>query len=213
MIGDFNVNMLEQVEKKTLLTTMCHQMGLAVFTTMMPTHDKSLIDFVIMDKSLKPKIEELSEVNISDHLPLRVTFTPNFPVQKGRIINLPNKKLAKKVTLEAIEVTKMRNGRAKSFLCAFDNLFQRNKDKLWITKRAKQYEKKLLAILTKTQEHDIRMVITEYYNQLWEDNESKRFSQDAKEAFDLLKRMSKYCLLYTSPSPRDGLLSRMPSSA
>ena len=24
---------------------------------------------------------------------------------------------------------------------------------------------------------------------------------------------SKYCLLYTSPSPRDGLLSRMPSSA
>ena len=25
--------------------------------------------------------------------------------------------------------------------------------------------------------------------------------------------LSKYCLLYTSPSPRDGLLSRMPSSA
>ena len=25
--------------------------------------------------------------------------------------------------------------------------------------------------------------------------------------------MSKHCLLYTSPSPRDGLLSRMPSSA
>ena len=25
--------------------------------------------------------------------------------------------------------------------------------------------------------------------------------------------MSTYCLLYTSPSPRDGLLSRMPSSA
>ena len=25
--------------------------------------------------------------------------------------------------------------------------------------------------------------------------------------------MSGYCLLYTSPSPRDGLLSRMPSSA
>ena len=26
-------------------------------------------------------------------------------------------------------------------------------------------------------------------------------------------KMSIYCLLYTSPSPRDGLLSRMPSSA
>ena len=31
-------------------------------------------------------------------------------------------------------------------------------------------------------------------------------------AFVLLKRI-KSCLLYTSPSPRDGLLSRMPSSA
>ena len=29
----------------------------------------------------------------------------------------------------------------------------------------------------------------------------------------LLFAVIKYCLLYTSPSPRDGLLSRMPSSA
>ena len=28
-----------------------------------------------------------------------------------------------------------------------------------------------------------------------------------------LRRLDKHCLLYTSPSPRDGLLSRMPSSA
>ena len=30
---------------------------------------------------------------------------------------------------------------------------------------------------------------------------------------DICQIMKKYCLLYTSPSPRDGLLSRMPSSA
>ena len=29
----------------------------------------------------------------------------------------------------------------------------------------------------------------------------------------LQEKFSKICLLYTSPSPRDGLLSRMPSSA
>ena len=29
----------------------------------------------------------------------------------------------------------------------------------------------------------------------------------------LLNSQAKFCLLYTSPSPRDGLLSRMPSSA
>ena len=33
------------------------------------------------------------------------------------------------------------------------------------------------------------------------------------EAHDGLKGLRKACLLYTSPSPRDGLLSRMPSSA
>ena len=34
---------------------------------------------------------------------------------------------------------------------------------------------------------------------------------DLQELFNTT--MEKYCLLYTSPSPRDGLLSRMPSSA
>ena len=29
----------------------------------------------------------------------------------------------------------------------------------------------------------------------------------------LIDKLRKHCLLYTSPSPRDGLLSRMPSSA
>ena len=31
--------------------------------------------------------------------------------------------------------------------------------------------------------------------------------------FDVIINVDKGCLLYTSPSPRDGLLSRMPSSA
>ena len=30
---------------------------------------------------------------------------------------------------------------------------------------------------------------------------------------EINKQKNKFCLLYTSPSPRDGLLSRMPSSA
>ena len=35
---------------------------------------------------------------------------------------------------------------------------------------------------------------------------------DIAEIFELLD-ITEVCLLYTSPSPRDGLLSRMPSSA
>ena len=48
----------------------------------------------------------------------------------------------------------------------------------------------------------------------------KRKLTSAKTARDPNSRINKslrawncYCLLYTSPSPRDGLLSRMPSSA
>ena len=41
-------------------------------------------------------------------------------------------------------------------------------------------------------------------------NHYKRLNHSAKNAEI---ELSKSCLLYTSPSPRDGLLSRMPSSA
>ena len=34
-----------------------------------------------------------------------------------------------------------------------------------------------------------------------------------EELSSLIKASNNNCLLYTSPSPRDGLLSRMPSSA
>ena len=34
-----------------------------------------------------------------------------------------------------------------------------------------------------------------------------------ERAFDYIRERAVACLLYTSPSPRDGLLSRMPSSA
>ena len=37
--------------------------------------------------------------------------------------------------------------------------------------------------------------------------------QDAEPIVEANKRRYNDCLLYTSPSPRDGLLSRMPSSA
>ena len=42
----------------------------------------------------------------------------------------------------------------------------------------------------------------------------KSQNNNSQELNDLKKKGNEYsCLLYTSPSPRDGLLSRMPSSA
>ena len=39
------------------------------------------------------------------------------------------------------------------------------------------------------------------------------YHEDYDEFLIKLKEWDNFCLLYTSPSPRDGLLSRMPSSA
>ena len=60
---------------------------------------------------------------------------------------------------------------------------------------------------------------------IWEDKDRNPWrtmiwpmTQESKALYHAIAAMtflmqSKYCLLYTSPSPRDGLLSRMPSSA
>ena len=42
---------------------------------------------------------------------------------------------------------------------------------------------------------------------------SQVVSDAEKLSYDYGLKVAKACLLYTSPSPRDGLLSRMPSSA
>ena len=43
--------------------------------------------------------------------------------------------------------------------------------------------------------------------------EAQKALEEYRRALDDMFEEHKNCLLYTSPSPRDGLLSRMPSSA
>ena len=52
-------------------------------------------------------------------------------------------------------------------------------------------------------------VLSTHTIRFWE----KQFKQIKPKIFNGNRRYYDDCLLYTSPSPRDGLLSRMPSSA
>ena len=56
---------------------------------------------------------------------------------------------------------------------------------------------------------------TRIMNFVLPDNKLGNFKIDKKLLVDIQNSMDRLrdCLLYTSPSPRDGLLSRMPSSA
>ena len=60
---------------------------------------------------------------------------------------------------------------------------------------------------------DLEEVIEEMYQKILGDYETlSQACESSNYVFVRIVEMT-YCLLYTSPSPRDGLLSRMPSSA
>ena len=68
-------------------------------------------------------------------------------------------------------------------------------------------ENNLVEIISKYTSKNFNMKCTHPFNEL------KGADKIAKYLWSPIKKSFKPCLLYTSPSPRDGLLSRMPSSA
>ena len=55
------------------------------------------------------------------------------------------------------------------------------------------------------------VILAKFMNNLMKDGKKSTAEKIVYGAFDQITKTT--CLLYTSPSPRDGLLSRMPSSA
>ena len=116
-----------------------------------------------------------------------------------------------------------------------DNLEQTSEDPLKLLELEKQkvsqFEEKLKHVLAdfqnlsrKTQtdiEFGVNSKINEFmldFIKIYDDFiRAKEVISESKINADglnsILKNMESVCLLYTSPSPRDGLLSRMPSSA
>ena len=77
--------------------------------------------------------------------------------------------------------------------------------------------RKIIEELKGLDKDDIQSLVNEMMKK--DDEEDEDEDEDEKSEStkaDLLKKIAEHfksCLLYTSPSPRDGLLSRMPSSA
>ena len=62
-------------------------------------------------------------------------------------------------------------------------------------------------------EIDINQLISAYYDNELTESELDLLLEETKRDPGLLAKLNNYCLLYTSPSPRDLSTSRMPSSA
>ena len=84
------------------------------------------------------------------------------------------------------------------------------------TRVSESKKKRILALQTacrieeEMSEDDEASLPTEYYGEPDGDTDE---TDESQEGLKIYSGMKNNCLLYTSPSPRDGLLSRMPSSA
>ena len=71
-----------------------------------------------------------------------------------------------------------------------------------------------LSLVEKAVKENSNVIVSIFVNPTQFDNKSdlENYPQNLKNDLKQLQKFNN-CLLYTSPSPRDGLLSRMPSSA
>ena len=87
---------------------------------------------------------------------------------------------------------------------------KKNEEKLKENNQRIEFMVEKLRVVGSLTRHDVRnklSTITGYAYLL------KKKHADEVDVVEGLSKMEQSCLLYTSPSPRDGLLSRMPSSA
>ena len=75
-----------------------------------------------------------------------------------------------------------------------------------------QYDKDFHIISGKPKK-DLKFTNTDPFNDVYQYDPDKEELFDTKGGYSYFCEKNNCCLLYTSPSPRDGLLSRMPSSA
>ena len=64
--------------------------------------------------------------------------------------------------------------------------------------------------------NSLKLIEQDHPDLLMEDSPTQRVTETPSDAFEPVehqRRMYSFCLLYTSPSPRDLAVSRMPSSA
>ena len=87
-------------------------------------------------------------------------------------------------------------------------------DHIWFFKKEKQLEINLSETKTNQVKKTINIEIPKLTESIIKEAEERLTISKEKMNLENSNLLSdKNCLLYTSPSPRDGLLSRMPSSA
>ena len=144
--------------------------------------------------------------------------SPKNPIKYQIQLN-EEQKQAKQIILDnTITLLAGSAGSGKTLLAcnvALDGLFKREYDKIIITRPTVSKEEIgfLPGDLREKMDPWVQPIYQNFYTLYGKDRMQKYFDEDLIEIVPVSFMRGRTCLLYTSPSPRDGLLSRMPSSA
>jgi len=190
IIGDLNVDTSNKGPSKipiTVLKTLCKELDLKILEPEYPTYGLSRLDIAIVPKNLDAKIRIVKSC-YSDYLPIILEAKLELQKKDEFRIEVPNRKLATQLTLNALHTAKA----IKKFLNIFDNDLKVYKKRSFKRIKKRDRDKKLFALLTQNHDIDVKQTIKQYWNDLLIENEKLIYSDESSRAFQDLARFSGY---------------------
>ena len=188
IIGDFNVNLNNPLDARVkLLEALAKELGLMILRPPLNTFKSSTLDFAIVSKKLEGLVS-VSNRSISDHLPICLQIKLPFCNKNYNSISLPNRKLAEKISKEAII-----NAMSPQEWLSSHYYLSWKFDKKSLKKiKTVDYERKLFERLVCRKNTAIIDTIKKFWEELLCENERLRYSPEISEAFKQLKKIFKY---------------------
>ncbi len=187
LAGDFNVNPNKNSSKRNLLESLTKQLKLQMKLTNSHPNDPMKLDFIIHGSALKANISAVNR-SPSDHAFFE--WDIEIPCPECRpMIKIPNRKLAEKITLGALEST----SNSKEFLRMIQYSRKANPKGMTMTLKRNSFRKPVIQkLLDGNEEEDALDIIRNYFRQFNQDLEDRRFSNLSKVFFNYAKKVFKY---------------------
>ena len=200
LCGDWNIHAndeqdlsegKERREKRIdAVTKICKQMGLDVVTGG-PTRKGAILDFVIAGSAIRVfDLKVAKSDDISDHDILTFNISVKMPDVSLRTVYLPNKKLADKFTMNSLQ----KAASSGEFMNLIQRRLKSRNMNICSKVKRKPFKRELLdkLLFSASDDEELASVISEYWREKANENETNRFSGRIKEAFKFLKTVFKY---------------------
>jgi len=200
VIGDFNVDLNKQSEEKELLIALAKQMGLSVADPSGNTRKQAKLDYLIRGMGIK--VTENSVLpGVSDHKAVWWKIEVSNPKKKSTL-KIPDRRCADEIMEKLLKNKRIQS--TTHFFHGLGALRARRKRNMMKLLRPRKFRlSSLFDQLMSAQDcHEAISLINKYWKRFWNENESLRFSQESRIAYQNLKRILKYHLF----EKRDGAI-------